>query len=193
MSERITPELVLHAYREGLFPMADARGRIAWYSPDPRGIFEIERFRPSRSLRQQIRRRAFEVRVNTAFGQVIDACASAHGATWISPTIRRLYAALHESGYAHSVESWQSDELAGGLYGVAIGGAFFGESMFHRATDASKVALAALIERLRARGFALLDTQWITPHLQSLGAVEIPRAEYLRRLRAALELDCQFV
>ncbi len=193
MSRRITTELVLDAYCQGYFPMGDPRGRIQWFSPDPRCIFELDNLRISRSLRQTLRRGVFEVRFNTAFREVIAACAVEHGETWISSEILRLYERLHELGRAHSVECWAGGQLAGGLYGVAIGGAFFGESMFHRATDASKVALVRLVERLRERGFSLLDTQWSTPHLESLGAIEIPRTDYLTRLAAALELPVRFV
>ena len=193
MDKRITPELILRAYCAGIFPMADASGRISWYSPDPRCIIELDGLRVHRSLRQVIRRGTFETRVNGDFRAVVAACADRPGGTWISPGIRRLYTALHEAGYAHSVEAWREGRLAGGLYGVAIGGAFFGESMFYSERDASKVALVALVERMRQRGFVLLDVQWQTPHLARLGAVEIPREEYLRRLAGAIELDCRFV
>jgi leucyl/phenylalanyl-tRNA--protein transferase len=192
MSQRLTPQLVLHAYQVGAFPMADPDGDIGWYSPDPRCIFPLERFHVPRTVRQTVARGVFEVRVDTAFDQVIAACADRPEGTWISDDIMAVYRTLHRRGYAHSVECWQSAELAGGLYGVALGGAFFGESMFTRISNASKVALVALVERLRARGFALLDTQWITPHLARFGAVEIPRREYVRRLRAALALACRF-
>lgn len=188
----ITPELVLQGYQAGVFPMSDGRGEIHWYSPDPRGVFEFERFRVSRSLRQTIRRGHFDLRVNSAFADVIHACGRRPEGTWISPEIADVYTALHHAGFAHCVETWHDGVLVGGLYGVSLGGAFFGESMFHRMTDASKVALVGLIARLIERGFTLLDTQWVTPHLASLGAVEIPRREYLRRLRAAVALDCQF-
>lgn len=187
----LTPEIVLLGYRAGVFPMDD-HGEIVWYSPDPRCIFELDQFKVSRSLRKTIARGVFEIRVNTAFREVIGACADRDEGTWISAKIRHVYTQLHEYGLAHSVESWQQGKLAGGLYGVAIGGAFFGESMFHRVTDASKVAMAALVERLRERGFGLLDAQWITPHLASLGAREISRDEYLRRLEAAVNLSCRF-
>lgn len=191
-SPPLTPELVLAAYREGFFPMADARGAIRWYSPDPRGIFEVDTFRAARSVRQRLRRGEFEVRINTAFADVLAACATEHGESWISSRIARVYQQLFEDGHAHSVEAWHGGELVGGLYGVAIGGAFFGESMFHRRTDASKVALTALIDRMRSLGLTLLDTQWTTPHLVSLGAIDIPREEYLERLRAALALKVRF-
>jgi leucyl/phenylalanyl-tRNA--protein transferase len=193
MSSILSPELVLEAYRIGAFPMADDDGEIAWYSPDPRCVFPLDAFHVPRSVRQVIRRGVFEIRVNEAFDNVIARCADRPEGTWISDEVRALYANLHRRGYAHSVEAWRDDELAGGLYGVALGGAFFGESMFTRQTNASKVALVALVERLRARGFVLLDTQWITRHLARFGAVEISRREYLRRLQLALHLPCRFV
>ena len=193
MDEPLTPELVLAGYRAGVFPMADQDGCIYWFSPDPRTIFEFERFRVPRSLRQVIRRGVFEVRVNTAFDEVIAACADRPEGSWISPEIAAVYRGLHQRGHAHSVEAWREGQLAGGLYGVAVGGAFFGESMFHRVSDASKVALVALLERLPQRGFVLVDTQWTTPHLARFGAVEIPRREYLARLHAATRLPCRFV
>lgn len=190
--EALTPALLVRAYRAGFFPMADSRqGRIRWYSPDPRAVIPLETFHVPRSLQRTIRRGRFEVRVNTAFEDVIRACAD-RPETWISGEIIRAYEALHALGLAHSVETWREGRLVGGLYGVALGGAFFGESMFSRETDASKVALVALVERLRERGFVLLDTQFLTPHLARFGAVEIPRAEYLRRLDEALPLDCRF-
>ncbi len=176
--------------------MGQEDGEILWFSPDPRGIFELDQLRISRSLRKTVQRGVFEIRIDSDFDAVLRACAVRHddedAGVWITPEIIAVYSELHERGYAHSVESWQGGELVGGLYGVSIGGAFFGESMFHRATDASKVALVALVERMRARGFALLDTQWVTPHLASLGAREIPRREYLKRLKAAVRLPCRF-
>ena len=190
--ERLTPELLVRAYCAGIFPMGDSRHRqIRWYAPDPRAIIPLESFHVPRSLGRTIRRGTFDVRVNTAFGEVIRACA-ARRETWISAEIIRAYSELHALGLAHSVEAWQSGALAGGLYGVALGGAFFGESMFTRVRDASKVALAALVERLRARGFVLLDTQFLTEHLARFGAVEIPRDEYLLLLRHALQLERTF-
>jgi len=192
MDSPLPPELVLHAYSIGAFPMADPDGEIAWFSPDPRCIFPLDKFHVPRTVRQLIQRRVFEVRIDTAFAEVIAACADRAEGTWISESIMATYTELHRQGFAHSVECWRADNLAGGLYGVALGGAFFGESMFTRVTGASKVALAALVERLKARGFTLLDTQWTTPHLARFGAIEIPRREYLRRLRAALLLPCRF-
>lgn len=188
----LSPDLLLHAYCNGVFPMADHDGEIRWFSPDPRCIIELDRLRISRSLRKTIDRRVFEVRVDTAFARVIEACADRPEGTWISPEVLDAYLALHHLGFAHSVEAWKGGRLAGGLYGVCIGGAFFGESMFYRQPDASKVALVALVDRMRQRGLTLLDTQWSTPHLESLGATEIPRDEYLRRLQAAVRLPVRF-
>jgi len=194
----IPSDLLLAAYASGWFPMADDEGQLSWYSPDPRGIIPLDAFHASSRLMRVVRRGAFRIAVNTAFGEVIRACAEAERdagdtGTWISEEIIESYVALHELGYAHSVEAWSGDRLVGGLYGVALGGAFFGESMFHRATDASKVALVALVDRLRSRGFALLDTQWVTAHLEQFAATEIPRSEYLRMLDASLRIDASFV
>ena len=187
-----TPELVLRAYEMGYFPMAEPDGEIAWFSPDPRCVFELDGIRVSRSLRKSVQSGRFEVRIDTAFSETMRACADRADGTWISPTIFEVYRQLHLLGFAHSVESWCDGKLAGGLYGVALGAAFFGESMFHRVTDASKVALLALVERMKVRGYTLLDCQWQTPHLASLGAVEISRNEYLLRLHAALLNDTTF-
>jgi leucyl/phenylalanyl-tRNA--protein transferase len=184
----LQPGTLLSAYRSGLFPMPLGRGRrelLAWWSPDPRGILPLEGLRVSRSLRRSCRR--FEVRIDTAFEEVIDACADPRrDGSWISPAMRRAYLRLHRLGWAHSVEAWGPEGLAGGLYGVAIGGLFAGESMFHRATDASKVALVGLVEQFRAGGGALLDVQWTTDHLASLGAVDVPRRRYLELLADAV-------
>jgi leucyl/phenylalanyl-tRNA--protein transferase len=190
-------DVLVGAYARGWFPMAVDAGEIRWYSPDPRGIIPLESFHVSKRLARVIRSGAFEIRVDTAFGEVIRACAGAERdrtdpGTWISDEIVESYCAMHESGLAHSVEAWQDQRLAGGLYGVAIGGAFFGESMFHRVTDASKVALAALVDRLRSRGFRLLDAQWVTEHLEQFGAIEIPRRRYLKLLEDSLRVDCQW-
>ncbi len=193
MQAVLAPHLLLEAYRLGIFPMADEDGQIRWFSPDPRAIIELDRFHVPRTLRQVYRQRRFDVRVDTAFGRVIQACADRPEPAWISPEIIQVYTHLHRLGHAHSVESWQGDCLAGGLYGVALGGAFFGESMFHRLTDASKVALVALVERLTQQGFCLLDVQFHTPHLARFGAREIPRAEYLQRLQQAVLQPCRFL
>jgi len=196
MHLELTPHNLLTAYAHGAFPMGDEEGALHWLSPDPRAIIELDACQPSRSLRAVIRRRSFEIRVDRAFEQVIQACAERPEhpeGTWITPEIVEAYTTLHHLGFAHSVEAWQADQLVGGLYGVTLGGAFFGESMFHSATDASKVTLIALVERMQERGFVLLDVQFMTEHLRKFGAVEIPRAQYLKRLRHALELDRRFV
>ena len=185
----LAPGTLLAAYRRGLFPMPSGRrgDPMMWFSPVRRGVLPLDRLRVSRSLRRSLRR--FEVRVNGDFGQVIDACADPRRpAGWIDPSIRAAYVELHRLGWAHSVEAWRDGRLAGGLYGVSIGGLFAGESMFHRETDASKVALAGLVDLLRdAPGEPrLLDVQWRTPHLASLGCVELSRRAYLDRLPEAL-------
>jgi leucyl/phenylalanyl-tRNA--protein transferase len=189
-------DLLVSAYASGWFPMAVASGEIRWFSPDPRGIIPLDAFHVSRRLARVVRSGAFTIHINRDFAQVVRACALAErddeAGTWIDQEIYESYCALHAAGYAHSVEAWQEEELAGGLYGVALGGSFFGESMFHRVTDASKVALVALVERMRERGFTLLDTQWTTEHLEQFGAVEIPREDYLKRLAAALRLERRF-
>ncbi len=183
----LEPGTLLAAYRVGLFPMPVARGhRLAWWSPDPRGIIPLDGLRVSRSLRRSCRR--FEIRIDTTFRDVIEACASAErDGGWITRDIIDAYSRLHELGWAHSVETWNEEgRLVGGLYGVSIGGFFAGESMFHRERDASKVALVGLVEHLRAIGASLLDVQWTTEHLQSLGALDVPRDHYLELLGAAL-------
>ena len=187
----IDPELLLQGYRLGVFPMAMEDDSIAWFSPDPRAIIPLENFHVPHALQRVSRKKIFEVKIDNRFGEVIRACAKRND-TWINPEIIESYERLHELGYAHSVEAWSKNKLAGGLYGVAVGGAFFGESMFHRVTDASKIALVALVEHLRANKFALLDTQWNTPHLQQFGAIEIPRERYLKMLRRAVELPRTF-
>jgi leucyl/phenylalanyl-tRNA--protein transferase len=190
---RLSAELVVRAYAQGLFPMArDRRGPIEWFRPDPRAVFDPERVHLSRSLRRTIRRGVFEVRVNADFAGVLAACA-ARDETWISDEIAAVYGALHALGRAHSVEAYQDGALVGGLYGVALGAAFMGESMFHQATDASKVCFAHLVERLRQRGFIILDTQFMTEHLASLGAFYISAREYERILARALRLERSFV
>jgi len=173
--------------------MADEAGKVHWLAPDPRAVIPLNGFKTSRSLRSARRGGAFTFTINRAFAEVIEACADRPDGTWISRDIRHAYCQLHQAGYTHSVEAWLGDRLAGGLYGVAIGGAFFGESMFHRATDASKVALVVLVDRMRDRGFALLDVQFLTEHLRQFGAVEISRRDYEDRLRRAVQLPCAFV
>ncbi len=189
---QLAPENLLQAYASGFFPMADSKtGPIGWYSPDPRCIIPLERFVASRSLRRIVRKNVFSITYNVDFKQVITACADREE-TWISPEIVHAYTVLHQLGFAHSVEAWLGERLTGGLYGVAIGGAFFGESMFSREPDASKVCLVHLVERLRSRGFALLDSQIMNEHIRQFGAVDIPRGEYLRRLQQALDRETRF-
>jgi leucyl/phenylalanyl-tRNA--protein transferase len=189
--------LLVSAYSSGWFPMAVDHGEIRWYSPDPRGVIPLDTFHVPSRLARVIRRGNFSIAVNREFERVMRACAEADRhdddpGTWISEEIIESYVELHRLGIAHSVETWQEDRLVGGLYGVALGGAFFGESMFHHATDASKVALAALVERMRTRGFTLLDIQWVTPHLEQFGAVEISRRKYLQLLAQALPIEATF-
>jgi len=182
----LEPELLLAGYASGFFPMAESReGEIRWYSPDPRAIIPLDTFKISRSLRQRLKKNPFEIRIDAAFEETMRACAERDD-TWISEEIVQSYCALHRLGFAHSVETWRDGKHAGGLYGVALGAAFFGESMFSRATDASKVALVHLVERLNTNGFELLDTQLTTPHLAKFGTIEIPRTEYLERLKRAV-------
>ena len=190
----ISLPVLLTAYRSGLFPMPGPSGTMVWHAPDPRGILPIDRFRVSRRLARVLRSHKFDITFDRAFRQVIIGCASRGvEGDWINGEIIETYSALHEAGFAHSVEVWCGRELAGGLYGVALGGAFFGESMFYRVTDASKVALSALTGHLRTREFRLLDVQWLTPHLARLGAVEVPRGHYLELLEDAMEVDPGFV
>lgn len=187
----IDSELLLQAYRLGVFPMAMESGEIRWFSPDPRTVLPLEAFHVPHGLKRERRAGRIEIRVNTRFEEVMRGCAERPD-TWINGEIIASYTRLHQRGAAHSVEAWAENELVGGLYGVAIGGAFFGESMFHRATGASKIALWALVERLRERRFVLLDTQWLTPHLEQFGAKEISRALYLHLLNQAVDLPRTF-
>jgi leucyl/phenylalanyl-tRNA--protein transferase len=189
----IEPDLLLAGYASGYFPMAESRrGGIRWLSPDPRAIIPLDRLRISRSLRQTLKKRMFTIRIDTCFEDVMRRCAE-RDETWISEDIIGSYTRLFSLGHAHSVEAWKEGELAGGLYGVTLGAAFFGESMFSRVRDASKVALAHLVDRLRSHGFELLDAQFITPHLARLGTVEIPRDEYLFRLKEAIRTPRLFL
>jgi leucyl/phenylalanyl-tRNA--protein transferase len=189
----IEPDFLLMAYCSGFFPMAESReGEIRWYSPDPRAIIELDQFVIPRSLSLTLKKRPFDIRINSMFEGVMRRCGEREE-TWISEEIVQSYVKLHEMGFAHSVECWRGGVLAGGLYGVAIGGAFFGESMFSAEKDASKVALAYLVDRLRARGHMLLDTQFMTPHLARFGAKEIPRKQYLERLGEAIKQTCMFI
>ena len=196
MSE-LTPDILLRTYAAGIFPMAESAEdpTLFWVDPETRGILPLEKFRVSRGLQRKLRRGLFEVRCDAAFEEVVRACAaktSERPITWINEEIIRLYLGLHAMGHAHSVECWQDGELAGGLYGVCIGGAFFGESMFSRATDASKIALAHLVARLRRGGYKLLDTQFATSHLEQFGVTEIARGEYQVILSSALAADASF-
>ncbi len=196
MSE-LTPDILLRTYAAGIFPMAESAEdpTLFWVDPETRGILPLEKFRVSRGVQRKLRRHLFEVRCDTAFEEVVRACAaktSERPTTWINEEIIRLYLGLHAMGHAHSVECWQGGELAGGLYGVCIGGAFFGESMFSRATDASKIALAHLVARLRRGGYRLLDTQFVTSHLEQFGVTEVGRSEYQAILSSALAADASF-
>ncbi len=189
----ITPDLLLHAYRSGLFPMAETRDDpdIFWVDPRKRGIFPLDSFRISRSLAKTLRRDAYQVTLNRDFEGVMTACADREE-TWINDQIFDLYTQLFDLGHAHSIEVWDDGVLIGGVYGVTIGSAYCGESMFSRKRDASKIALAWLVDHLNRCGFTLFDTQFLTPHLASLGAIEIPRAAYHQRLQDALQLDADY-
>lgn len=192
---RLDPEILLDAYCRGVFPMSDHDGQIRWYTADPRGIIPLDAFHLPGSLAQFMRSAGFpfHVRVNHDFEKTMRACMELRPeGTWISRELIRAYTRLHEMGFAHSVETWRDNTLAGGLYGVSIGGAFFGESMFHRERDASKVALVHLVNRLRERQFVLLDTQANTPHLRRFGCIDLPARDYLRRLEQAVMLVRQF-
>lgn len=188
----ITPDLLLRAYASGLFPMADSADdpELFWVEPELRGVLPLDEFHVPRRLQRTIRQAPFDIRINTAFDRVVASCAESvtnRPSTWINSTITELYGSLHRLGHAHSVEAWRGDELVGGLYGVSLRRAFFGESMFSRATDASKICLVHLVERLRARGFVLLDTQFTTEHLTRFGVIEVPREDYAVMLADALE------
>jgi leucyl/phenylalanyl-tRNA--protein transferase len=190
----LDPETLLSAYAQGAFPMADRDGIIRWYTADPRGIFPLDGFHVPGTLRQLVKQGKFEVRVNHDFEATMRACAEIRrvDGTWINDELIRAYVRLHHLGFAHSVECWQEGVLAGGLYGVSLGGAFFGESMFHHRPNASKVALVHLVNRLKQRGYELLDTQATTPHLKQFGCVDISAREYLVLLRKALRKKCAF-
>ena len=193
----VQPELLLQAYAIGVFPMAKSRDdpRLFFVDPEKRGIIPLDDFHVSRSLRKRVRSRRFEVRCNADFKGVLEGCAEStedRPETWINDEIFDLYLGLHRRGHCHSIETWRDGQLVGGLYGVALGGAFFGESMFSRETDASKVALVHLIARLKAGGFTLLDSQFVTDHLARFGALEVPRAEYHEELTKALRVDARF-
>ncbi|MBB4570580.1 leucyl/phenylalanyl-tRNA--protein transferase [Rhizobium leucaenae] len=188
----ITPEILLRAYSIGLFPMAESADdpEIFWVEPELRGVLPLDTFHVSKSLAKTIRRKPFDIRFNTDFDGVIAACAeqtSGRPSTWINKTIKSLYSTLNHIGHAHSVEAWEGSKLVGGLYGVSLGSAFFGESMFSRRTDASKICLVYLVERLKQRGFTLLDTQFTTEHLRTFGAIDVPKDQYARMLEKAME------
>ncbi|ODT50154.1 leucyl/phenylalanyl-tRNA--protein transferase [Devosia sp. 63-57] len=193
----ITPELIIRAYRAGIFPMAEDAGdeNLFWVSPEERGVIPLNGFHLSRSLRKAMRKSGWTIRVDTDWDGIIEGCATVgedRHSTWINGTIRAVYGELFRRGVAHTVEVWDGSDLVGGLYGLAIGAAFFGESMFHRRTDASKMAMAHLVERLNAGGFVLLDTQFLTDHLVSLGGIEISRADYEDQLARATALDADW-
>jgi leucyl/phenylalanyl-tRNA---protein transferase len=190
----ITPEILLRAYSAGLFPMAESADDpdIYWVQPEIRGIIPLDKFHISKSLAKTVRREPFEIRVDTAFAEVMAGCAESTAdrpTTWINTMIRRLYKELHSLGYAHSVEAWDGGDLVGGLYGVSLGSAFFGESMFSRRTDASKICLVHLVERMKSRGFTLLDTQFTTDHLKTFGAIDVPRKAYEKILEKAMHSE----
>jgi leucyl/phenylalanyl-tRNA--protein transferase len=190
----ITPEILLRAYAAGMFPMAESADdlEVFWVQPKIRGIIPLDRFHVSKSLAKHIRQRPFDIRINTAFEQVMKSCAESTAdrpTTWINPLILTLYGELHRMGYTHSVEAWEGEELVGGLYGVSLGSAFFGESMFSRRTNASKICLVHLVDRLKERGFTLLDTQFTTDHLKTFGAIDIPRKDYEKLLDKAMQSD----
>lgn len=189
----LSPELLLRAYEVGIFPMSESRNSAAlfWVDPERRGIMPLDALHISRSLRRAVNRNNYDVRVNTAFSNVVDGCAN-RDETWINEELHQLYAELHTRGFAHSIEVWDQEGLRGGIFGVALGGAFFGESMFSARTNGSKIAMVYLVDRLKRAGFTLFDTQFITDHLASLGAKEISRAEYQRNLSKALKLDVSF-
>lgn len=192
MHAELHPQLVLEAYAQGVFPMGGAGGQINWYTADPRTIFEPSTFHVPRSLRQIYRQGRFELTIDREFGSVIRACADREEGTWINRDIERVFIELHEVGFAHSVEAWQGGELVGGLYGLVLGGAFMGESMFYCVANASKVALVHLVRHMKQRGMVLLDTQFPTPHLKQFNCISVPRAEYMRRLKAAMSLPVSF-
>lgn len=193
----LTIDMLLYAYAHGIFPMADGRnGEVHWYSADPRAIIPLETYHPQRSLRPILNKNVFEIRINTSFKEVMRHCAAPRTTdpnTWISQEMIDVYTQLHQNGYAHSVEAWYDGQLAGGLYGIALGGAFFGESMFTLRSNASKVAFHYLIQRLITQGFKLLDTQFINDNVLRYGAIEIPSTEYHQQLEIALAQSVSFL
>ena len=187
----LSPELLERAYRMGVFPMPDERGVIRWWQPNPRAILPLDGFHVSRSLKRTLKKKVFEVTFDRDFLGVMRGCAN-RDETWITRDFYEGYGALHKLGKAHSVEVWKDGKLVGGTYGVHLGGAFFAESKFHTETDASKVALAKLVERLNERGFKLLEVQFLTEHLAQFGVIEIPHGEYMKKLKSALKTECTF-
>jgi leucyl/phenylalanyl-tRNA---protein transferase len=189
----INPKFLYSAYCNGYFPMADPNtGEISWHSPDPRTILDLNDFHIPHSLTLTLKKKDIEVHINKRFEEVMRACAQREE-TWISEVIIQSYLQLYHDGFAHSIETWRQGTLIGGLYGVAIQGAFFGESMFSTLKDGSKIALVHLVQRMKERGYTLLDTQYLTPHLQRFGAREIPRSEYMKRLEESLTIHCSFI
>jgi leucyl/phenylalanyl-tRNA--protein transferase len=194
--DKLSADDLIYGYINGIFPMADADGTLYWYAPDPRAVIPIATYKPAKSLRPVLNQNQFEIRINTAFTEVMRGCSvprSEDDSVWISEEIIQAYTELHHMGLAHSVETYINDRLVGGLYGVALGAAFFGESMFNRVSNASKVAFHHLILILRQQQFTLLDTQFINDNVRRYGAIEIPKADYLKQLRAALRLKTRFV
>lgn len=188
----LSPPVLWAAYRKGYFPMAKDDGSVHWHCPDPRAVFPLESIRPNNRLQRHLRSASFDMRMDTAFRAVMEFCATVHGESWISPGMVDAYTELHRSGHAHSVETWHGGSLVGGIYGVSIGAAFFGESMFSMETSASKAAFHHLADHLRQRGFQLFDTQYANPHTSALGAVEIPRQEFLAMLAVAVIAPVSF-
>lgn len=193
MHPLLQPHILLRAYASGLFPMAEPSGEIYWFSPDPRAVIFPDRCRPPHTARAFARSSPFAIRLDTAFEQVMDACRNRPEGSWINEDIIGAYCKMRDLGFAHSVEAWAGDQLVGGLYGVALGSVFFGESMFHTANGASKHALLWLIERCRQAGYAMLDVQWLTPHLKLYDTVEVPRRTYLRHLGRAMQQPACFL
>jgi leucyl/phenylalanyl-tRNA--protein transferase len=191
-SSKLTWELLYLAYVQGLFPM-DNEGEVSWYSPDPRAILEWDSFHIPQTLKGVLRKNPFEIRQNTAFKAVMQACQASRQRTWISNEFITAYTDLHQQGFAHSVEAWKNNELVGGLYGVSIGAAFMGESMFHKTPEASKVCLVHLVEHLKVRHYELLDIQFMTDNLRRFGATEIPKSHFLKRLKKAIKKTCSFI
>lgn len=192
---KLTADDLIYGYINGIFPMADADGTLYWYSPDPRAIIPIDTYKPSRSLRPVLNKKEFEIRVNSEFSQVMRYCAAPRSygdSTWISDEIIAAYTELHRMGLAHSIEAYRDNQLVGGLYGVALGSAFFGESMFHLVSNASKVAFHYLMVMLQENQFELLDTQFINDNVKRFGAIEIPKGDYLKRLKQALRRKARF-